>query len=192
MKSTSHPADHRTADAVVSIREKIAACRSTIDALEDELLAIAQRQGQCIGRACERPELPRAADLPDPVPSRSENESAGFSSLRRPLSPRQMQVVELLRRGLTSSEMAHELGLRRSTVGRIRQAVYTRLGVRGAAQALVAARRLGLLAAEQQPARNTQCADADSAAPNHRRGVFGRIRAARLKRCQIGGATHAS
>jgi DNA-binding NarL/FixJ family response regulator len=145
----------RAADAVAGVLGKIAACRSMIDALEDEIFAITQCVDQGVVLARERAKPTRLADMPDCASSQPQMESVGFASLRRPLSPRQLQMLEFLRRRLTSREIACELGLRRSTIGGIRQVLYNRLGVHDAAQALVAACQLGLLDDQEQPVQST-------------------------------------
>jgi DNA-binding NarL/FixJ family response regulator len=63
--------------------------------------------------------------------------SAGSNS-EHPLTRREQQIVELLRRGCSNKEIAHELGVMEDTVKKHLQAVFGKLGVRR--RALVALR----------------------------------------------------
>lgn len=56
------------------------------------------------------------------------------------LTPRELQVVALVRRGCINKEIAHELGIMEDTVKKHLQSVFTKLGVRR--RALVVLRRL--------------------------------------------------
>lgn len=63
------------------------------------------------------------------------------------LTPRQRQVLELMATGLSTSQMARELGLSSVTVRNHLQGVSRALGTHSRAEAIAVARRLGLLAA---------------------------------------------
>jgi ATP/maltotriose-dependent transcriptional regulator MalT len=150
MKQESLDPEPTRTNAVVRMIGELAAMRLLIDALEGEILAAPECQNQRSNsdrlaepiRAAAEPRGPAC-----PAYSHRDKETAGFAVLRRPLSPRLNQVLQLLHRGLTNLEMARELGVRRSTAGRMRQTLYVRLGVHSASQALDAACRLGLLEA---------------------------------------------
>lgn len=176
--------------SIDSIVEKITACKSMIDALEDEILAILRCEGQDVILARQRAQPTCTAGAPHPSTPQFGKESIGFNCLRRQLSPRQMQVLQLLRNRLTSREIADGLGIRCSTVGRIRQVLYTRLGVHSAAQALVAANRLGVLQEEGRPVQSREHTAKDPAAQKHRPRAFERIRAAKLKQHRNGDGAH--
>jgi two-component system, NarL family, nitrate/nitrite response regulator NarL len=62
-----------------------------------------------------------------------------------PLTPREHQILRLLTRGLTSKEMAEELGLTQNTVRGYTQSVLTKLHVTNRVQALTTAQRLRLI-----------------------------------------------
>jgi DNA-binding NarL/FixJ family response regulator len=62
-----------------------------------------------------------------------------------PLTPREHQILRLLTRGLTSKEMADELGLTQNTVRGYTQSVLTKLHVTNRVQALMTAQRLRLI-----------------------------------------------
>lgn len=61
------------------------------------------------------------------------------------LTPRQLDVVRLIGRGLTSHEIATELGVRPKTVENYKQRVFVRLGVQNQAHAVARCARLGLM-----------------------------------------------
>lgn len=61
------------------------------------------------------------------------------------LTPRQIEVVRLIGRGLTSHEIAVELGVRPKTIENYKQRVFIRLGVQNQAHAVARCARLGLM-----------------------------------------------
>jgi DNA-binding NarL/FixJ family response regulator len=61
------------------------------------------------------------------------------------LTPRQLAVVRLIGRGLTSHEIADELGVRPKTVENYKQRVFVRLGVQNQAHAVARCARMGLM-----------------------------------------------
>jgi len=61
------------------------------------------------------------------------------------LTPRQLDVVRLIARGLTSQEIAGELGVRPKTVENYKQRVFVRLEVQNQAHAVARCARLGLI-----------------------------------------------
>jgi DNA-binding NarL/FixJ family response regulator len=69
----------------------------------------------------------------------------GTSAAYEPLSVREHQILRLLTRGLTSKEMAEELGLTQNTVRGYTQSVLTKLHVTNRVQALTTAQRLRLI-----------------------------------------------
>jgi PAS domain S-box-containing protein len=74
------------------------------------------------------------------------------------LTPRQREILELLARGLSTSEIAKELTLSTETVRNHLRRVFGELHVHTRVEAIVAAQRFGLLAA---PALGPQPPDAD-------------------------------
>lgn len=64
---------------------------------------------------------------------------------RTVLTPRQLDVVRLIARGLTSHEIADELGVRPKTVENYKQRVFVRLDVQNQAHAVARCSRLGLI-----------------------------------------------
>ena len=61
------------------------------------------------------------------------------------LTRRQIEVVRLIGRGLTSNEIADHLGVRPKTVENYKQRVFVRLGVQNQAHAVARCARLGLM-----------------------------------------------
>jgi DNA-binding NarL/FixJ family response regulator len=61
------------------------------------------------------------------------------------LTRRQIEVVRLIGRGLTSQEIADHLGVRPKTVENYKQRVFVRLGVQNQAHAVARCARLGLM-----------------------------------------------
>jgi DNA-binding NarL/FixJ family response regulator len=61
------------------------------------------------------------------------------------LTPRQIEVVQLIARGFTSQEIAGELGVRPKTVENYKQRVFIRLGVQNQAHAVARCTRMGLV-----------------------------------------------
>lgn len=61
------------------------------------------------------------------------------------LSPRQQQVLELMAKGMTNSEIGAQLGVTERTVKAYAQELYDKLGVRNRAGAVAEAAKLGLL-----------------------------------------------
>jgi DNA-binding NarL/FixJ family response regulator len=64
---------------------------------------------------------------------------------RPTLTPRQLEVVQLIARGLTGHEIAEELGVRPKTVENYKQRVFARLGVQNQAHAVARCARMGLV-----------------------------------------------
>ncbi len=64
---------------------------------------------------------------------------------RAVLTPRQLEVVCLIGRGLTSQEIADALGVRPKTVENYKQRVFVRLGVQNQAHAVARCARMGLM-----------------------------------------------
>jgi len=64
---------------------------------------------------------------------------------RPTLTPRQLEVVQLIARGLTGQEIADELGVRPKTVENYKQRVFARLGVQNQAHAVARCARMGLM-----------------------------------------------
>jgi two-component system, NarL family, nitrate/nitrite response regulator NarL len=79
--------------------------------------------------------------ITDPPSAADEQPSNCETTLTR----RELQILRLLPRGLTSKEMAEELGLTQNTVRGYTQSVLTKLHVTNRVQALVAAQRLHLI-----------------------------------------------
>jgi DNA-binding NarL/FixJ family response regulator len=68
------------------------------------------------------------------------------SRVARPaLTPRQIEVVQLIARGFTSHEIAGELGVRPKTVENYKQRAFVRLGVQNQAHAVARCARMGLV-----------------------------------------------
>lgn len=65
---------------------------------------------------------------------------------RSPLTPRQLQVLQLLARGSSTQEIADQLGVSPNTVRNHTQAVLTRLDAHSKLEAVAVARQEGLLA----------------------------------------------
>jgi PAS domain S-box-containing protein len=74
------------------------------------------------------------------------------------LTPRQREILDLIAGGLSTSEMAARLTISRETVRNHLRSVFKELGVHNRLEAIVTARRLGLLAA---PALGPQLSDCE-------------------------------
>ena len=61
------------------------------------------------------------------------------------LTRRQIEVVRLIGQGLTSQEIALQLGVRPKTVENYKQRVFVRLGVQNQAHAVARCARMGLM-----------------------------------------------
>lgn len=72
-------------------------------------------------------------------------ESGAHDKVRRRLTPRQHEVLELLGQGLSNKLIARQLSLSENTVRRHVQDILEHLGVASRAEAVIAARRMGLL-----------------------------------------------
>ena len=62
-----------------------------------------------------------------------------------PLSKRELEVIKLIAEGLSNKEVAQKMHITVRTVKYYTTGIYTKLGVRGRAQAAVKAQDLGLL-----------------------------------------------
>lgn len=82
--------------------------------------------------------LVREVDRPVPLPSRAAEPAA--------LSPRQLEVLQLLASGLRAKDVAATLGLTLVTVRNHVRAILVRLGCHSQLEAVVTARRAGLIA----------------------------------------------
>jgi LuxR family maltose regulon positive regulatory protein len=80
---------------------------------------------------------------PDVVPPGSRGSTA--PELTDPLTPRELEVLELLTARLSNKEIARRLAISPLTVKRHTLAIYDKLGVRGRAAAAARARALGLV-----------------------------------------------
>jgi DNA-binding NarL/FixJ family response regulator len=96
--------------------------RGTVEALLDTALAV--------------PGDPDAAAM---LPPEARQEAPAV------LTPRQLDVVRLIGRGLTSQEIAEELGVRPKTIENYKQRVFVRLGVQNQAHAVARCARMGLM-----------------------------------------------
>jgi DNA-binding NarL/FixJ family response regulator len=64
---------------------------------------------------------------------------------RKPLTPRELEVLELVSQGLPSKLIAHALGVSESTVKYHLSSIYAKLGVASRTEAVSRAARLGLI-----------------------------------------------
>lgn len=74
------------------------------------------------------------------APARAEGEA-----LEQPLTPREMEVLERVSRGLPSKLIAHELDVSESTVKFHLSSIYAKLGVASRTEAISRAAQLGLI-----------------------------------------------
>jgi two-component system nitrate/nitrite response regulator NarL len=75
--------------------------------------------------------------------------SSGASSMTPDLSPRQREILELLCQGLSNKEIALRLDISDTTVKTHVSAIFVGLGVVNRTQAVLAARRFGVLPAAE-------------------------------------------
>jgi LuxR family maltose regulon positive regulatory protein len=75
----------------------------------------------------------------------SEEASSPNESLPEPLTPRELEVLELLAAGLRNQEIAEKLVLTPGTVKWYASDIYSKLGVKNRTKAVALARKLGLL-----------------------------------------------
>jgi DNA-binding NarL/FixJ family response regulator len=118
-----------------------------LDGAEDERVLDLLRQGADVARS-------RSGSVDDLLAAAlappSAEPDAAILPLRLPrqrpvLTPRQVEVVQLIARGHTSHEIAIELGVRPKTVENYKQRVFARLGVQNQAHAVARSVRLGLV-----------------------------------------------
>jgi DNA-binding NarL/FixJ family response regulator len=65
--------------------------------------------------------------------------------MKRPITPREMQVLSLICEGKTAKEIADKLGIARSTVESYRQNLLVKLNAKNAVELALKAERIGLL-----------------------------------------------
>jgi DNA-binding NarL/FixJ family response regulator len=103
-------------------------------------------------------ELQRWPELGD---TRLKDDAAAYTDTSEALTPRETQIVGLVRRGWTNKQIARQLGIMEDTVKKHLQSIFTKLGVRR--RTLVV---LGQIAGEIQP-HEPRCAS--SPQPHSRR-----------------------
>jgi len=79
------------------------------------------------------------------APATSALRSADAPDLRQPLTPRELEVLELVSRGLPSKLIAQSLAVSESTVKYHLSSIYAKLGVASRTEAVSRAARLGLI-----------------------------------------------
>jgi LuxR family maltose regulon positive regulatory protein len=77
--------------------------------------------------------------------TRPESHSGAPGSMVEPLSPRELEVLALLNKGLSNREIAGQLFLSLSTVKGHTSSIYSKLAVNNRTQAVTKARQLGIL-----------------------------------------------
>ena len=65
--------------------------------------------------------------------------------MKRPVTPREMQVLSLISQGNTAKQIAETLGIARSTVESYRQNLLVKLNAKNAVELALKAERIGLL-----------------------------------------------
>jgi LuxR family maltose regulon positive regulatory protein len=88
-----------------------------------------------------------ALDTPVPVTGRASSHLAANTaqSLIEPLSPRELEVLNLIAQGLSNHEIGEQLFLALSTVKGHNRVIFGKLGVQRRTEAVARARELGLL-----------------------------------------------
>lgn len=104
----------------------------------------AQRELATVRRICEPLGARPVLELADQFESRLDHAGAASAADTVGLSPRELEVLQLVARGLTDAEVAEQLFISPRTVGRHLQSIYGKLGVnsRTAATAIAFERRL--------------------------------------------------
>ena len=64
------------------------------------------------------------------------------------LSPRQLAILELMKRGHLNKEIGHALGIKEATIKNHASAIYIKLGVENKTSAVVEGLRLGIIKLE--------------------------------------------
>jgi len=86
-----------------------------------------------------------AAQLVEPLAGARATGRAEGPELKQPLTPREIEVLEWVSRGLPSKMIAHELAVSESTVKFHLSSIYAKLGVASRTEAVSRAARLGLI-----------------------------------------------
>jgi len=184
MKSTQHTLNEKLAWVV----DKIAATRALLDVSEEKIREIVhdyasegalqqavhadppgqggqrrsvghsdQHHDEALGQGDQGPTEEGPSGQPRSVaPNRQED--VGTARPTRTLSPRQVQMIQLMHKGIKDSEVAAQMGVKLTTVKQTKQALYRRLGVHSAIAALNQARQLGLLDPQTDDGNNVGAA----------------------------------
>jgi LuxR family maltose regulon positive regulatory protein len=89
--------------------------------------------------------FPAGGNASDAQPTASPPPAAREERLIEPLSERELEVLRLIREGLSNREIAQQLAITLHTVKKHNSNIYGKLGVTSRTQAVARARRLGLL-----------------------------------------------
>jgi len=94
------------------------------------------------------------AAFPNP-PDRAAKQTEPCEGLVEPLTARELEVLRLISRGLSNQEIADQLVVTLNTIKKHNYSIFQKLGVTNRAQAILAARALGLDEAKLfQPSNN--------------------------------------
>ena len=119
-----------------------------LDGVDDDGILRLMRGGALVARPSRGTDALLDAAFAVPSPGRHAPVVRLPSERRDPrpvLTPRQIEVVRLIGRGLTSQEIAEELGVRPKTVENYKQRVFLRLGVQNQAHAVARCARMGIM-----------------------------------------------
>jgi LuxR family maltose regulon positive regulatory protein len=89
--------------------------------------------------------LGQQGEVPIPVPDQDKTSSISAQPLLEPLSERELEVLQLIARGMTNREIAARLYLSLNTVKVHNRNIYGKLGAHNRTQAVAKAREFGIL-----------------------------------------------
>ncbi len=153
LQAVAHHADGDTAAALAAVTDALGRAEPegyvrlflhAGPAVPALIASVAQDQGATHARRVMAAGEPTAAGKPTTAPSPMPGSSSGPSPLVDDLSPRELDVLRLLRSDLSGPEIAGELLVSLNTFRTHTKSIYTKLGVNNRREAISRAAELGL------------------------------------------------